>query len=81
VLTAVAAALADDDFSSAERLQLIVMGVGDRLSADLGVRVRSQPPVRVALTGTGAGLPLWEPMRLLGKQETLARLSAAISRL
>ena len=39
------------------------------------------PPVRVALTGTGAGLPLWEPTRLLGKQETLRRLHAARARL
>jgi len=43
--------------------------------------VRSQPPVRVALTGTGAGLPLWEPMRLLGRDTVLARLRAARARL
>ena len=81
VLEAVEARLADDDFSDAERLEAIVMGVGDELTESLGARVRSQPPVRVALTGTGAGLPLWEPMRLLGKNETLARLREARSRL
>ena len=81
VLEAVEARLAGDDFTSAERLEAIVMGVGDELTESLGVRVRSQPPVRVALTGTGAGLPLWEPMRLLGKEETLARLRKAMSRL
>ncbi len=73
--------LSADDFSSAERLEAIVMGVGDELTERIGARVRSQPPVRVALTGTGAGLPLWEPMRLLGKEETLARLRKAMSRL
>ena len=81
VLEAVETRLAGDDFTSAERLEAIVMGVGDELTESLGERVRSQPPVRVALTGTGAGLPLWEPMRLLGKEETLARLRKAMSRL
>ena len=81
VLEAVEARLADDDFSSAERLEAIVMGVGDELSESIGQRVRSQPPVRVALTGSGAGLPLWKPMRLLGKDETLRRLHAARARL
>ena len=81
VLEAVAARLAGDDFTSAQRLESIVMGVGDELTVSIGARVRSQPPVRVALTGTGAGLPLWEPMRLLGRSETLRRLRAARSRL
>ena len=81
VLELVEARLADDDFSSAERLEVIVMGVGDELTESVGARVRSQPPVRVALTGTGAGLPLWEPMRLLGKDETLRRLNSARARL
>ena len=81
VLEAVEARLADDDFSSAERLEAIVMGVGDELTESIGARVRSQPPVRVALTGTGAGLPLWEPMRLLGRETVLARLRKARSRL
>ena len=81
VLEAVEARLAVDDFSSAERLEAIVMGVGDELTESVGARVRSQPPVRVALTGTGAGLPLWEPMRLLGRDTVLARLRAARARL
>ena len=81
VLEAVEARLAGDDFSAAERLEAIVMGVGDELTESTGARVRSQPPVRVALTGRGAGLPLWEPMRLLGRAETLRRLQAARARL
>ena len=81
VLELVEARLTDDDFSSAARLESIVMGAGDELSENLGVRVRSQPPVRVALSGSGAGLPLWEPMRLLGRDETLRRLRAARDRL
>ena len=81
VLAAVEARLADDDFSSAERLEAVVMGVGDELTERLGARVRSQPPVRAALTGRSAGLPLWEPMRLLGRDTVLARLRAARARL
>ncbi len=81
VLAAVETRLAGDDFASAARLESIVMGVGDELTESLGERVRSQPPVRVAITGAGAGLPLWEPMRLLGKDETLRRLRAAAARL
>ena len=81
VLEAVEARLAGDDFTSAERLEAIVMGVGDELTESIGARVRSQPPVRVALTGRGAGLPLWEPMLLLGKDETLSRVRKARSRL
>ena len=81
VLEAVEARLAGDDFTSAERLEAIVMGVGDELTESVGARVRSQPPVRVALTGTNAGLPLWEPMRLLGRDTVLARLRAARARL
>ncbi len=81
VLEIVIARLAEDDFTSTDRLQAIVMGAGDELSDRLGVRVRSQPPVRVALSGGSAGLPLWEPMRCLGKDKTLARLSRALERL
>ena len=81
VLEAVEARLYADDFTSPQRLESIVMGVGDELTESTGARVRSQPPVRVALTGTGAGLPLWEPMRLLGREATLARLRAALARL
>ena len=81
VLEAVEARLVGDDFTSAERLEAIVMGVGDELTGSVGARVRSQPPVRVALTGTNAGLPLWEPMRLLGRDTVLARLRAARARL
>ena len=73
--------LTRDDFTSPERLESIVMGVGDELSAAHGARVLSQAPVRVALSGTNVGLPLWEPMRLLGKERSLTRLRSARARL
>lgn len=81
VLDLVSERLAGDDFSSADRLESIVMGAGDEIGARLGARVLSQAPVRVALSGSNVGLPLWEPMRLLGRDETLSRLGRARARL
>ena len=81
VLDEIAAALADDPFDDAGRLQATVMGIGDRLTEELGGRVMSQAPLRVALTGRGAGIPLWEAMTLLGRDRSLARIAAARARL
>ncbi len=41
---------------------------------------KTQGPVRVALTGKAIGPPLWESLEFLGRETTLARLDAAISR-
>jgi glutamyl-tRNA synthetase len=52
------------------------------LAEQLGVNRRKfQAPVRVALTGRGVGPPLFESMELLGRDEVLARLTAARERL
>jgi glutamyl-tRNA synthetase len=37
--------------------------------------------VRVAVTGRGVGLPLFESLEVLGREPTLARLRAARARL
>ena len=81
VLDEVIAALDGDDFSDAGRIEQIVLGVGDALTEALDARVMSQAPVRVALTGGGAGIPLWQAMTLLGHDECLARLRAARAQL
>ena len=81
VIVEVISKLTEDDFQSSEGLEEIVMGVGNELSERIGARVLSQAPVRVAVTGTNVGLPLWEPLRLLGKKRTLERLQAALERL
>ena len=81
VLEGVEARLADDDFSSAERLEAIVMGVGDELSESAGARVRSQAPVRVALSGTGAGRAGGGPARRGGRAPVMPPLRAARARL
>ena len=81
VLDEVSVRLADDPFDDPARLESIVMGVGTELSERHDARVMSQAPVRVALTGSNVGLPLWEPMRILGRERTLARLATARARL
>ena len=75
------AALDGDDFSDAGHIEQVVLGVGDALTEALDARVMSQAPVRVALTGGGAGIPLWQAMTLLGHDECLARLRAARAQL
>jgi glutamyl-tRNA synthetase len=42
---------------------------------------KAQAPVRVAVTGRGVGLPLFESLEVLGRDRTLARIRAARVRL
>jgi glutamyl-tRNA synthetase len=42
---------------------------------------KAQAPVRLAVTGRSVGPPLFESLELLGRDQTLARLSAALDRL
>lgn len=81
VLDGVISGIPEIDFRDPQAIEALVMGVGDRLSEALDARVLSQAPVRVALTGGGAGIPLWQAMSLLGPDECLARLRSARARL
>lgn len=81
VLAELAGVLETDPFNDPARLEASVFEVGNRLSEELGARVMSQAPLRIALTGSGAGIPLWEAMTHLGKEKTLSRIAAARSRL
>ena len=74
ILDKVIQELSSADFSDADELKDKVLQVGVLLSEELGQNVKSQLPVRVALTGREVGLPLWEPMSILGKGKTLQRL-------
>jgi glutamyl-tRNA synthetase len=42
---------------------------------------KAQAPVRIAVTGRTSGPPLYEPIEILGRDETLRRLRAAEARL
>jgi len=62
----------------AEVLKTALEEVGLERGLKLG---KAQAPVRVAVTGRGVGLPLFESVQVLGRERTLARLRAARARL
>jgi glutamyl-tRNA synthetase len=59
---------------SAEVLKVSLEEVTERYELKLG---KAQAPVRVAVTGRSVGPPLFESLEVLGRQETLRRLSDA----
>ncbi|GAA2604250.1 glutamate--tRNA ligase [Streptomyces roseoviolaceus] len=66
------------DWTSAESLKEAVLGAGEAHGLKLG---KAQAPVRVAVTGRTVGLPLFESLEVLGKEQTLARIDAALAKL
>jgi glutamyl-tRNA synthetase len=53
----------------------------EALGTEYGLKLgKAQAPVRVAVTGRSVGLPLFESIEALGRERTLARLRAAVSR-
>lgn len=66
------------DWSSPDSLKEAVLTAGEAHGLKLG---KAQAPVRVAVTGRTVGLPLFESLEVLGKEKTLARIDAALTRL
>jgi glutamyl-tRNA synthetase len=66
------------DTWDAATLKETLEAVGAARGLKLG---KAQAPVRVAVTGRGVGLPLFESLAVLGRERTLARLHAALARL
>ncbi|MFD4873996.1 glutamate--tRNA ligase [Streptomyces sp. NPDC058420] len=66
------------DWNSAESLKEAVLAAGETHGLKLG---KAQAPVRVAVTGRTIGLPLFESLEILGKEKTLARIDAALTKL
>ena len=62
-----------DDWT-AVALKSALEGVMERYDIKLG---KAQAPVRVAVTGRSVGPPLFESMEVLGRDETLGRLTSA----
>lgn len=62
---------------TAEPLKAATERVGEKHQLKLG---KLQAPLRVAITGRTVGPPLFEPIELLGREETLRRIRSAISR-
>ncbi len=70
ILDGIAEAFADVQWTG-EAMNAAVSEVGDRLE------VRSQVPARIAITGTNAGIPLWDAAATLDRDVVLRRLAAA----
>ena len=70
-----------DDFATspwnAESLKAIVERVGAAIDVKLG---KLQAPLRVATTGRSVGPPLFESLEVLGRDESLRRIDAALAR-
>ncbi len=76
LLAAAAAAYADAPWH-ADALRERLQAVGASFGLSLG---KAQAPVRVAVTGRTVGLPLFESLQVLGREETLRRIAAARER-
>jgi glutamyl-tRNA synthetase len=77
VLAAVLERYADVPWQAAD-LRAALEQVGESFGLSLG---KAQAPVRVAVTGRTVGLPLFESLQVLGRDETLRRIRAAHARL
>jgi glutamyl-tRNA synthetase len=76
ILAEVAAAYADAPWQ-ADALRERLEAVGASYGLSLG---KVQAPVRVAVTGRTVGLPLFESLAVLGREETLRRIESARER-
>ena len=62
---------------SVDAIKALVEAVGTSLDVKLG---KLQAPLRVATTGRSVGPPLFESLEVLGREETLRRIDAALTR-
>jgi glutamyl-tRNA synthetase len=62
----------------AEELKVALEAIGASYGLSLG---KTQAPVRVAVTGRTVGLPLFESLQVLGRDQALLRIEAARERL
>ena len=75
-LTEIATAFESIEWTS-ESIKAAVEEVGTRNDVKLG---KLQGPLRIAITGRTVGPPLFEPIELLGRDESLRRIRAALAR-
>jgi len=74
--------LAHEAFASLEWAASALHESVQQLGEAFGLALRkSQAPIRLAVTGTTVGPPLFESLEILGRDETLRRLDAALSRI
>jgi glutamyl-tRNA synthetase len=63
---------------TADELKSTLEGVMAKYDLKLG---KAQAPVRVAVTGRTVGPPLFEALEVMGRDETLRRMRAAVDRM
>ena len=73
-----ALAVYPDTAWEAEPLKDATLSLGERRGLKLG---KAQAPIRVAVTGRTVGLPLFESLEVLGRDETIARIERALERI
>ena len=61
-----------------DSLHEVTLAVADAVGRKLG---KAQAPIRVAVMGRTRGLPLFDSLAVLGREETCRRMAAALSRL
>jgi glutamyl-tRNA synthetase len=62
----------------ADALHAATLAIAEKLGRKLG---KAQAPIRVAVMGRTRGLPLFDSLSVLGREESLRRLAAALDRL
>jgi len=60
-----------------DELHQVTAAIGEANRRALG---KAQAPIRVAVTGRRVGPPLFESLEVLGREETLRRIGAALER-
>ena len=78
LLTDAMAAYASMPRWEAGELHAVTLACGEARGVKLG---KAQAPIRVAATGKSVGPPLFESLEVLGRDEVLGRLRAALARL
>jgi glutamyl-tRNA synthetase len=61
-----------------DALHQATLAIAEKLGRKLG---KAQAPIRVAVMGRTKGLPLFDSLTVLGRDETQRRLAAALDRL
>jgi glutamyl-tRNA synthetase len=75
-------AAAEEAYGSAAWEAPVLHRATEEVAGSVGRRLaRAQAPIRVAVTGRTVGPPLFESLQLLGRDQVLARLDDALSRL
>jgi glutamyl-tRNA synthetase len=77
ILAAALAAFGECEWEK-DALHAVTLSIAEAAGRKLG---KAQAPIRVAVMGRTTGLPLFDSLAVLGREETVRRLAAALARL